>query len=179
MTRKKILDLGCGASKHTGSIGVDRLKLKGVDVVHNLDSYPYPFKTSSIDVVLAHNSIEHLEDTVSVFREVHRILKAGGKFHIEVPHFSCCDMYKDPTHKNFFSFDTVGYFVPGDPLFEFSYAPEVRFKILNRQIVFWGTKKVFDKPQEYLFNKIPHLYERKLTWLFPAYQIIFDLECIK
>ena len=28
-----ILDIGCGANKHTGSVGVDRRRIPGVDVV--------------------------------------------------------------------------------------------------------------------------------------------------
>lgn len=178
MNKKKILDLGCGANKHPGSIGIDILDLPGVDVVHNLEDYPLPFKNSSFDKILAHNSIEHLSDTIKLFREVYRILRVGGIFHFEVPHFTACDMYKDPTHKSFYAYDTVGYFSPGDPLYQFSYAPDIKFEIISRRMLFWGTKRVFDKPQEFIFNKIPKLYERKLCWIFPAYQLVVDLKKI-
>jgi len=175
----KILDLGCGATKYPGAVGIDQLQLPGVDIVHDLEKFPYPFPEDSFDKIVARNLLEHLPDTVAVFREVHRLLKPGGTFYFEVPHFSCCDMYKDPTHKSFYTYDTVGYFAPEDELFKFSYAPDVQFKILSRHIIFWGTKKVFDKPQEWLFNRIPYLYERKLAWIFPAWQLIVELECLK
>lgn len=178
MRKEKTLDVGCGASKKLGSIGIDALNLPGVDIVHDLEQYPWPFKEGEFDTVLAHNSIEHLSDTVKVFREIHRVLRRGGIFHFEVPHFTACDMYKDPTHRSFYSYDTAGYFAPEDPLFKFSYAPDVRFEIIQRRILFWGTRKILDKPQEFIFNKIPHLYERKLCWIFPAYQLAVDLKKI-
>ena len=40
-----MLDLGCGPfQKLEGSIGVDIKAASHVDVVHNLDVYPYPFE---------------------------------------------------------------------------------------------------------------------------------------
>jgi SAM-dependent methyltransferase len=175
----QILDLGCGTHKYPGAIGIDELYLPGVDVVHDLESFPYPFPEAHFDKIVALNCIEHLGDTVAVFREVHRLLKPNGIFHFEVPHFSACDMYKDPTHKSFYAYSTVEYFVPGTDLYKFSYAPEATFEIVRRRMSFWGTRKVFDLPQEWLFNQIPAMYERKLAWIFPAYQIIVDLRCVK
>ena len=49
--KEKILDLGCGANKYPGSIGIDRLKLPGVDIVHDLNVFPYPFKNNSFEKV--------------------------------------------------------------------------------------------------------------------------------
>ena len=40
----KKLHLGCGKVIKKGFINLDSVKLKGVDVVHNLDVYPWPFK---------------------------------------------------------------------------------------------------------------------------------------
>src|SRR3989344_2310598 len=41
---EKILDLGCGNHKIPESVGVDFVKIPGVDIVHNLNKIPYPFK---------------------------------------------------------------------------------------------------------------------------------------
>ena len=42
----KTLDFGCGQDKIENSIGIDKIKSKNVDILHNLDQYPYPFKDS-------------------------------------------------------------------------------------------------------------------------------------
>ncbi len=51
--------------------------------VHDLNSSPeLPFSDCSFDAVFCHLSIEHLIKPVSVFREVARVLQAGGVFGI-------------------------------------------------------------------------------------------------
>ncbi len=66
----KILDLGCGTKKtsHPSAqvIGVDRKAVPGVDVVHDLDAYPYPFQDSEFDMVFCNHIIEHLTDIMKV-----------------------------------------------------------------------------------------------------------------
>lgn len=37
------IDIGCGNSKRSGYIGLDCLKLPDVDIVHDLNTFPYPF----------------------------------------------------------------------------------------------------------------------------------------
>ena len=43
MKHEKVLDLGCGLRKTPGSVGCDMISLPSVDVVHDLNSFPYPF----------------------------------------------------------------------------------------------------------------------------------------
>lgn len=180
MSKLKKLDLGCGNNKQPGCIGIDRLNLKGVNIVHDLDKYPYPIKDNTFDQVVAYNCLEHINDNISLFSEVYRILKPGGTFHFEVPHFSSCDMYTDLTHKTFFSYRSIDYFIDdGNMLNSFNYCPDVKFRLLGRKITFWGAKRFIDYPQELLFNKIPLFYERKLSWVFPAHQIVFTLKSLK
>ncbi len=47
----KILDIGCGKQKVTGSIGVDFNDSLSPDVVHNLNHFPYPFEDCEFDEV--------------------------------------------------------------------------------------------------------------------------------
>ncbi len=35
----QVLDIGCGKNKRLGAIGMDRIALTGVDVVHDLDVF--------------------------------------------------------------------------------------------------------------------------------------------
>lgn len=94
----KVIDLGCGPSKFPGSIGVDFIKSPCVDIVHNLNQYPYPIETG-IDAVFMNHVIEHVEDIPRTIEEVHRLLVPGGELWIATPHFTDSSSYIDPTHK--------------------------------------------------------------------------------
>ncbi len=48
---ERILNLGSGSDVAPDEIGVDLLPLPNVGVVCNLDAYPLPFRTDSIDRV--------------------------------------------------------------------------------------------------------------------------------
>ena len=67
---------------------LDRYKYEGVDVVHDLEKFPYPFPDNHFDYIYARGSIEHLGDFLGTIKEIHRILKPNGTVYIYVPHFS-------------------------------------------------------------------------------------------
>src|SRR3954453_22977774 len=77
-----ILDIGCGASKYPGSIGLDISADTAADVVHNLDDRPYPFDDDSFDQVLMQDVIEHVEAPIAVMEELHRIFRPGGRIQL-------------------------------------------------------------------------------------------------
>ena len=103
---KKILDIGCSGWKYPGSVGMDHVKRKGVDIKWDLNKFPYPVKPNTFDMVYASHILEHLEDPAKVIEELHRVCKPNGKVIIKVPHASSCRWaflpYKHG-HKNFFS----------------------------------------------------------------------------
>jgi len=82
------LNLG-SHSKQVGEgwTNVDALILPNVDIVHDLTEYPYPFDEDSVDEILMVEVLEHISwrETINVLRECRRILKPGGKMHIQVP----------------------------------------------------------------------------------------------
>lgn len=88
----KILDIGCGKNKYNPenrddqTVGLDKFKLEGVDVVHDLEQFPYPFSDDEFDMVIAYHSLEHVDRFFELMEEINRILKRGGKlkygFHI-------------------------------------------------------------------------------------------------
>ena len=41
------LNFGCGPEIMKGYVNMDILKLSGVDVVHNFNKFPYPFKDNA------------------------------------------------------------------------------------------------------------------------------------
>jgi predicted SAM-dependent methyltransferase len=103
---QKILDLGCGDNKVPDSIGLDNISLQGVDVVHDLLNFPYPFDNESFDKIYLRHVIEHfsIEEINQIFREVDRILKKEGDISITVPHVFSISAFIDPTHKSFYTF---------------------------------------------------------------------------
>jgi len=84
----KKLNLGCGEHHKEGYVNLDWQPLTKPDVSHNLNKFPYPFEDNSFDLVEAYHILEHLDKPFVVMKEMHRILKPGGKLRIKVPHFS-------------------------------------------------------------------------------------------
>ncbi|MEM2954453.1 MAG: class I SAM-dependent methyltransferase [Candidatus Nanoarchaeia archaeon] len=82
----KILDIGCGLRKYKPKqknarvIGLDIVKLPGVDVVHDLEKSPLPFKDNEFDTVIANHVLEHVKNLISVIHEIWRITKRYGLF---------------------------------------------------------------------------------------------------
>jgi len=95
-----VLDVGCGYNK-MGNIGVDIIKNDFVDVIHDLNNTPYPFKDNSFLTINCHHVIEHLNSPEKVLQELHKILKPNGKIVITVPHANH-PMYLSSEHKQFF-----------------------------------------------------------------------------
>jgi len=100
------IELGCSCNKTSGYLGVDMEKLPGVDVVHDLETFPYPFDDNSADEILASHILEHLRNWREAIAEANRILKPKGLLIIKVPHFSCANAYSNPEHVNRFASDT-------------------------------------------------------------------------
>lgn len=96
----KILDVGCGTGANLemlaqfgASEGVDVsddalefCKAKGLKVHKGL-AENLPFQDESFDVVTALDVVEHLDNDVAGLKEMHRVLKTGGKTLIFVPAF--------------------------------------------------------------------------------------------
>jgi SAM-dependent methyltransferase len=112
---KSTLDLGCGRNKVPGAVGVDRYAVEGVDIVHDLDVYPYPFQSESFDEIYARHVIEHVESVVQFMSELHRIGRKGAKITIHTPHYSYTGSWRDPTHRWHFSSYSFEYFEEGHP----------------------------------------------------------------
>jgi SAM-dependent methyltransferase len=85
---KKKLNLGCGEDYLEGYVNVDFSHLVRADLVHDLNVLPYLFTDNTFDEVIAFHIIEHLDKPFLVMKELHRIIKPGGRLHIKVPHFS-------------------------------------------------------------------------------------------
>ncbi|KND48429.1 MAG: Alternative oxidase/tellurite resistance protein TehB [Parcubacteria bacterium C7867-005] len=179
-SNKKVLHIGCGSSKLRGALGMDILKLPGVDLVHNLDETPWPVEDSSVDLVFAHSVVEHLSDIVSFTDEVWRVLKPGGRVIITVPYFRSVDSFTDITHKHFFTSKSFDYFIKNSgQLSEYTYTEKT-----FRKIGFWyGWPHESKNPLVFMFKKFiqnhRRFYDQYLSLLFPMRILIWELEVDK
>lgn len=103
------LNIGSHNVKLEGFLNVDILELPGVDIVSDITKTPWIFmakdqvvkdelgqgteawdlsvKDNSVDEIMMVEVLEHISfhDTLKVLTEMHRVLKPGGKLHIQVP----------------------------------------------------------------------------------------------
>jgi SAM-dependent methyltransferase len=162
----KILDLGCGKNKSSGSIGVDISVDSKADVVCDLNHYPFPFKSDTFDKVVSKQVFEHLDDVEKLMKEIHRIAKHKARVSVYVPHFSCFYSYGDPSHKRTFSV------IAFDKL-----APRCGFRIISRKITFHRAIRRY--MIDSLVNRFPLYYERFWAFIIPAEHLHFEFEVIK
>ena len=54
------LDIGCGASKQPGFVGMDVRAMPNVDIVHNIESFPWPLPNESVSLATASHVLEHI-----------------------------------------------------------------------------------------------------------------------
>ena len=187
----KILDVGCGQNKVKGSIGIDRLLMKNVDVVHELDKFPWPFHDDFFDRIIFKHSIAHLDNLLQVMEEVHRIGKSNATVECITPHFSCDNYYTDPTHKHPMGYRSMYYVCDNIVDWKYKYT-DVNFLLLDTYISFGEymidfnhdeAKKRFNLHYflgiEFLVNKFPRIYEKFFCFIFPANTVYFKLKIKK
>ncbi len=158
------LNLGCGRDIKKDFINVDYKKFDGVDLVYDLNKIPYPFKDNTFDEILLRNILEHLENPLSILKEVRRISKPHAKIFIKAPHFSSNNAWGDIEHKRPFSSQTF----KNENISGF-------FRLINQRITF-SHFRFFMRP----IAKInPLFYEKHLAFIFPAVDVEAELEVIK
>jgi SAM-dependent methyltransferase len=120
------INLGCGQKYLAGYINTDVLPRVKADRHFDLNLVPYPFESGSAEEIFMDNVLEHLDDIPKVMAELHRILKPGGRLRILVPYGKTDWAMQDPTHKHFFTENSLNYFVEGHP---YNFYTDIRFKL--------------------------------------------------
>jgi hypothetical protein len=106
------LNVGCGNEVLPGWVNHDVAPLPGVDVIHDLTQFPWPFESASFEEIRLIHVLEHLPHTIQTLEELHRIAALGATLVIRVPYWNSPDMISDPTHQAFFNEYTFDYFDP-------------------------------------------------------------------
>lgn len=161
------LNLGCGKDIREGYINLDFKKAKGVDIVHNLNEYPYPFKENTFDEVFCDRVLELLDNLVRAMEEIHRICKPGARVRIRVPYYNCKGNSNDPLQRRSFNSSTLDFLEAG---YETSHYTNVRFKILKKRLVATRLGKIF-----------PSFIRERASYVFGEIisSIWFELEVVK
>ncbi len=176
-TNKTVYNLGCGAQRYEGVIGVDIAP--PADIRCDLDSMPWPIETNSADIVLSFHTFEHLADLNAAMKEVYRILKPGGRLVIEVPYFRHVGAFQDPTHRRFFTGTTMGYFY-GNKKRETARYSDVKFKLIGRWYGWPVTSRnPFVELLKRFANTFPYAYDQFIALLFPTRIMVWELEAVK
>jgi len=167
-----ILDIGCGNNKYKGDMhdtvtGLDKVALPGVDVIHDMEIFPYPFNTETFDKAIMQHSLEHVSranrENIKIIEEVHRILKPSGTLIVEVPIGQW--FYYDPTHTNYVGFWYWKYFSVDFPL---NYYSNARFEMIRAELVgVHGLRHIekFTSLLNLLYQKTPDGVERFINFI--------------
>ncbi|MBU3940391.1 MAG: class I SAM-dependent methyltransferase [Nanoarchaeota archaeon] len=175
------LNLGCGSDIKENCINVDKIKLNGVDIVWDLDKYPYPFEDNSIDRIFAFHILEHVKDYEKTMGELNRIMKKNGALYIRVPHFSSA-IANSEFHHRFFCFTNS---FTNKRLFKTStdadFIDYFGFKLKYKKLRFEKGYLFWNYLIEPLVELIsPQLYEATiLKGLFPARELFVMLIKVK
>jgi predicted SAM-dependent methyltransferase len=113
------LDIGCGLNKQPGFIGLDKRELSGVDIIHDLEQFPYPIPDDCCSIIIGSHIVEHIKPwfTIDLFNELWRISVDKGALVIATPYAGNKLFWQDPTHCNGFNEVTFQYFDPDYPLY--------------------------------------------------------------
>ena len=157
------LNLGSGGRPLDGYLNVDKNpNAPAVNIVHDLDQYPWPFGEESIDEIVMSQCLEHLIDHNKAMKEIHRVLRRGGIARISVPHFTWQLAFQDPTHRHFFGYNTFTYYARNSGYFDFKFSSCKSKLTFGKRLSFWNVIL------EHLFNRFPNAYEQSPLRIFPA-----------
>ena len=112
------LCLGSGNKPEKGPewVNVDAESF-GNNVVHDLDTFPWPFEDNSFDEIKAIDVLEHLDNPTEAINEMIRISKPNGKIKIQVPNAAYPEYWGiDPQHRRGFATLSLDYWERGNGL---------------------------------------------------------------
>ena len=161
------LNIGSGPKKREGWVNVDISKKYKPEVVASV--LKLPFKSSSVDEIFTQHMLEHIQDFEAAMREMHRVLKPGGKLTIIVPAATAVSG-RIPQHYHYFNSYSFQPFVKGhenDDYYNFHFKSQkmrYRFRFINKII-----QPLTDSGHLFLYEYT------FLSHLFPAEEMYVEL----
>jgi SAM-dependent methyltransferase len=87
------IDIGCGAAKKPGYVGIDKMAAPGVDIVVDFERERLPFRTDSIEAMYSSHCLEHLADPHLLLGELLRVGRDGAPFELWLPYLKSDDAF--------------------------------------------------------------------------------------
>lgn len=113
----KKLEIACGQNKQAGFKGID---IAGdADIVHDLNEFPWPIKTGSVEEVFCAHYVEHIphyrpgwdrDGWWLFFDELYRVMKKDATAQFIHPYVKHERAFWDPTHVRFIH-ETTWYYL--------------------------------------------------------------------
>ena len=180
----KILDVGCGANKTEGAIGLDNNPRTAADVIHDLGDLPYPFADNEFDLVVSNHVVEHVPDVMAFIGELHRVTRPGGRIKLITPHYTNPDWANDPTHRNHINSYTFNTFVPGREVFDFY--TDIQLKPVDCYVSLLGLWRALGiellvnlDRKSYKLRFLRKFWEQYLSYVIRGKELWFEFEVIK
>lgn len=169
-----VLNLGCGRRKIDGALNVDIASAVQPDMIVDVTKRPWPLPSNWFREVHAYDVVEHMEDVVGFFEEVHRVSAPGAVVHLAVPHFSSSNAFTDPTHRHYFGLESFDYFT-GEHRHD--HYTGIRFEKEAVDAVF--ASSILNKLVWRAARRYPRSWESRWAWIFPAWFISARLRVVK
>jgi len=169
------LHFGCGNKILDNFINVDYYNKKYANELVDLNE-KLPYQSDSIDLIYSDNVFEHIQNFLQLMQECNRILKPGGTLIVKVPYFKSKHAFVDPTHVNFFTIQSMDYYVKNKYFYDEYKFFEESFKSLE---VFLDPNNcsILKKIVGYYAIKRPNVFENSiLSNLFVFHNIVFVLK---
>ena len=181
----RLLDIGCGRDKLPGAVGMDALPLANVDVVHDLDRFPWPFADDTFERVRAQDVLEHVQDFIGCMNEIHRVCRNAALVEVRMPFMTSVNLFTDPTHRRGGTSRTFEYFDPSKPLGGYDYS-RARYDLLRfayergypRGLI-PSLFKQLDRLLVPICRRNAETYESYFAGIYPMHNVSYVLRVVK
>lgn len=141
-----LLSLGCGDRKETWKgDGLD-YKDFGQKYIFNLeDIKPFPIEDNCYDICEMMHVFEHISNPtacINILNEVWRVLKPGGVFKGEVPHYLSPNYTRDFYHVRPFSQHSFDAYLEGSKIYFNDYGVKCTFRPIGQGVYLNGNQDV-------------------------------------
>ena len=145
------LDVGCGYNKQKGFVGIDQYPREGVDIVHDIQDFPWPIPDNICSTILLSHVWEHVEPKYrfQLMDELWRIIKHDGQLFISSPHDGSFLAAAHPAHYMCPNHATFQFFDPDFHLYKCCDNPDQKpWKILTNDPNVTGNIELVMEPRK-------------------------------
>lgn len=145
------LDIGCGQFKQKGFVGLDQYRQPGVDIVWDIQRFPWPVPDSCCFQVLMSHIWEHIEPKYrfAVMDELWRICRHDGQLLLSCPY---AGSYLEAAHPAHYMCPNEATFQFFDPEFQLwhscSYKKPLPWKIARSVFSLNGCIEIIMEPRK-------------------------------